>query len=471
MLNYKKNIILMVFIIFIFFFSFSQVSAEENSLHNNISINNNSSIQKTINNSLENGIIILEPGLYSESGIIIDKNITIMGNSSRENIIIDGNYSNNIFIIKSNRAYVNFINITFINGRVDGHGGAIHSEAGNVFVDNCAFINNTASVNGGAIDNYGTETAGYLFVNNSLFIGNYAGHDGGAITTYRGNTDIYNSIFVNNHAKRDGGAIRGEIYTNTNIYNCSFDNNYADEWGGALYIWTSNSTIQNSTFTNNNAGTYGGAIFTSAKTIVKDSIFFNNSAEFGGLIYIVQKLEAIPLNIIFNNNLIINNSAAHGDDVYMGNAIYVEYSASNIINFENNDWGTDNPEWEKRFFTNNFTNFPKNWIKTVKDILNPSNNTTPYQEKINQTNNPIFKPLSDIFNFITQNYLNENINIVSNNTNSKSVGFDSLKAQKQNSYELNINKEAKKIYNNDFIKYLIIFVLIVVLIVIGYKRF
>lgn len=107
----------------------------------------------------------------------------------------------------------------------------------------------------------------------------------------------------------------------------------------------------------------------------------------------------------------------------------------------------------------------------MKDILNPSNNTTPYQEKINQTNNPIFKPLSDIFNFITQNYLNENINIVSNNTNSKSVGFDSLKAQKQNSYELNINKEAKKIYNNDFIKYLIIFVLIVVLIVIGYKRF
>lgn len=61
--------------------------------------------------------------------------------------------------------------------------------------------------------------------------------------------------------------------------------------------------------------------------------------------------------------------------------LYVEYSTLNVINFENNVWGTEDPDWEKRFFTNNFTNFPKNWIKIVKDILNPSNNNTPHQEK------------------------------------------------------------------------------------------
>lgn len=495
MLNYKKNIILMIFITSFIFFSFSGVFAEENNssdmvstnlnnanLNNYTSISNNSSIQKAIDNSSINNVIYLQPGIYLESGIIINKNITIIGNGSREEIILDGNYSNNIFIINSDKAYVHLINITFINGRSNEHGGAIHSETGKLFVDNCVFINNTASINGGAIDNYGTEEiSGYLFVNNSLFIGNYADHDGGAITTYRGSTDIYNSIFINNHAKRDGGAIRGGIYTSTNIYNCSFDNNYADEWGGALYIWTSNSTIQNSSFTNNNAGTYGGAIFTSAKTIVKDSVFINNSAEFGGLIYIVQKLDAIPLKVIFNNNIIANNSGVHGTDIYMGDAIYVAYSPLNLINFENNDWGTDNPNWEERFFTNNFTNFPKSWIKTIQDVLNQTNSTNnpqentnqnnnPNQENIDQTNNSIFKPINDLANFIAQNYLN-GVNEGFNNTDSNLVGSDSAEAQNHNSYELNINKEAKKIYNNDFIKYLIVIVVILLLVIIGYKKF
>ena len=470
MLNFKKRAIFIIFIIFIVFFSFPHVFSEENTSSKNISISNNDSIQKTINNSVENSIVELEPGIYVESGIIINKNITIIGKGSRGDVIIDGNHSNTIFIISTNKVHVNFINITFINGISSGHGGAIHSEAGNLYVDNCVFINNTASENGGAIDNYGGETiGGYLFVNNSLFIGNYAGHDGGAITTYRGNTDIFNSIFINNSAKRDGGAIRGGLYTKTNIYNCTFDNNYAEEWGGAVYIWTSNSSIKNSTFINNNAGTYGGAILTSGETIVKGSIFANNSAKYGGLVYIVQKLQYTPLKIVFNNNLIFNNSATYGgDDVYMGNAIYVPYSPLNIINFENNNWGTDNPNWAKRFFTNNFTNFPINWIKSTGNILNPNNNNT-YQENGDQIDNSFDKSLEGIFDSIVKNYLKNN-NIGSNNTDPKSPGIDSSKAQNQEVYELNIIDEVKKIYNNDFINYIIAIILIVA-IVIGYKQF
>lgn len=65
----------------------------------------------------------------------------------------------------------------------------------------------------------------------------------------------------------------------------------------------------------------------------------------------------------------------------MENAALCRVFSFKCYYFENNVWGTEDPDWEKRFFTNNFTNFPKNQIKIVKDILNPSNNNTPHQEK------------------------------------------------------------------------------------------
>ena len=210
--------------------------------------------------------ITLTPGTYKVHNIELTRNITLQGNGNPEDIIIDGEKSSSIFLIRSPNVHVTFKNITFINGLTDNFGGAISMETGNVYVDNCIFINNTAleDTNAGAISNYGTnEHRGYLFVNNSLFINNHADHDGGAITTCYANSDIYNCVFINNSAHRDGGAIRVSIFGYGNVQDCIFMFNHADEWGGAYYSWSGESNIERCIFMNNTAGTNGGAVMVS----------------------------------------------------------------------------------------------------------------------------------------------------------------------------------------------------------------
>jgi len=151
------------------------------------------SIQDAVDSVQDSDTIYLTPGTYVESGIKIDKNITLQGMGSTSDIIIDGNHSNTIILVNS-VSKVKFFNITFINGKGPEFGGAIHSElGGQIYVDSCNFINNTANHNGGAIDIAGEQhrikwevftNYGFLNATNCNFINNSAGHDGDALATY-----------------------------------------------------------------------------------------------------------------------------------------------------------------------------------------------------------------------------------------------------------------------------------------------
>ena len=287
--------------------------------------------------------ILIEPGTYKLHGINITKNISLQGNGNPREVIIDGEELSTIFFIQDIGVTAKFNNLTFINGKTDNFGGGICIETGNAYVDNCIFINNTALsvTNGGAISNYGNETdRSYLFVNNSLFIGNHADHDGGAVTTCYASSDIYNSVFINNSAHRDGGAIRVSVFGYGNVKDCIFMYNHADEWAGAYYSWAGNSSLDRCIFINNTAGTNGGAIMVSGSLNLTNSIIVNNTAdETGGSFYIQEPMFNATTKINVHDNIITNNSAP------LGKEVFVKWPDAKYLfpKFNDNDWGDEDP--------------------------------------------------------------------------------------------------------------------------------
>ncbi|WP_292799222.1 hypothetical protein [Methanobrevibacter sp.] len=406
----------------------------------NVTIDNSMSIQDAVNTVSDNDTIFLSPGTYVESGIKIDKNITLQGMGNADEIIIDGDHKNTIILVNS-VSQVKFFNLTFINGKSPDFGGAIHSElGGQIYVDSCNFINNSARQNGGAIDIAGEQhrvkwqvftNYGFLNATNCNFINNTAYHDGGALATYWGNSYVYNSVFKNNYADRDGGSVRVGVYSTTLTENCTFDNNTAKEWGGALYNWPGELTVNNCVISNNYAGRQGGAMITSGPLTVTNSKIINNSADKkGGVIYIAEETPHIPSTVIFENNYIEGNTAK------VGSLVYADETTATGTNFNNNHWDIDSSsdDWNKAFITNNLIDSPTTFLDengnaytvTPKENPTPSeNNTHVPEEKTNHTEIP--ESMNDTNSTIPENtnntqtntttQENENNDVVNDNTN------------------------------------------------------
>ena len=394
----------------------------------NVTIDNSMSIQDAVNSVNDNDTIFLSPGTYVESGINIDKNITLQGMGTASEVIIDGNHTNSIILVNS-VSKVKFFNLTFINGKGPDYGGAIHSElGGQIYVDCCDFINNTAGHNGGAIDIAGEEhrikwqvftNYGFLNATNCNFINNKAGHDGGAIATYWGNSYIYNSTFRLNYAERDGGSIRVGVYSTTLTENCTFDNNTAKEWGGALYNWPGQLTVNNCTITNNKAGIQGGAMITSGGLTVTNSKIINNTAvRKGGVIFIAEETPHIPSTVIFSNNIISGNTAKSGS------LVYVDETTATGTSFDGNYWDIDpnSDAWDKAFITHDLIDSPtifvdedgNTYVVTPKEKpTNTEENTHVPEEKPNHVEIPEEK-VNDTEN---PEITNQTDNIVENTTN------------------------------------------------------
>ena len=459
-------------------------------------------LESKINNAKNNAKITINPGAYQLNNIKLTKNITIQGNGNPRDIIIDGGHKSSIFLIRSPDVYVTFKNITFINGLTDNFGGAISIETGNVVVDNCIFINNTAlnDTNAGGISNYGTkQNRGYLLVNNSLFINNHADHDGGAITTCYANSYIYNCVFINNSAHRDGGAIRVSVYGFGDVQDCIFMFNHADEWGGAYYSWSGKSDIKRCIFLNNTAGTNGGAVMVSGDINLQDSIIANNNGgETGGSFYIQQPMYNTKTVINVHNNLITNNTSPYGQEIF----IKWKDSYNLYTQFDNNDWGDENPNDSSVIDPDNVTSRSK-VSKTIKsdlferlnvDLLDkysdllkdyfqnnsldnlkkqfkkPENNQN---QKISdeQPNDETGKPQ------ISQNTVNATSAVskpMNSNQNTVIVGNSSSspvgESKEKNAYELNETPSVPKKISFDFRKYFLIIALVIILLAIGYKR-
>ncbi|MGF7119246.1 hypothetical protein [Methanobacterium oryzae] len=241
-------------------------------------------IQSGVTAASDGDTINIADGTYSGTGnnqITIDKNMNITG-QSQNGTIINGTGT---WIFYNNANNVTIQNLTFVNAGngalYDDYGGAIYNNYyANMTINDCTFKENTA-YGGGAIMNDGN-----MIINRCTFTNNTADYNGGAIFHCDGTMIISGCTFTNNTAGTNGYGYGGAIYTdsgllaNTIINNSIFDSNTA-QYGGAIYNYFP-ITITGSNFNKNTATTNGGAIYTNSyyddSSNVKYSRFVGNTA-------------------------------------------------------------------------------------------------------------------------------------------------------------------------------------------------
>lgn len=267
-----------------------------------------------------NKTIIILSGIYFEHDLIINNNVTIIGEKKGE-IKINANNNGRIFVIDGN---CNMYNLTFINGLYEDYtgGGAIYHNSGNLNIYNSIFKDNIAD-NGGAIssqcsinDKLGIYNS--TFINN--FISDYSSDNKGSAIYSSSKTIIDNCEFANNINGEGYGTVY--IGESSNIINSKFNNNEANE-GGAIYVDCGNRAnvfITNNTFISNKAKK-GGAIYSALTnvTIIENNTFNKNIANSGGAIYIYG---------FTTKNSIINNKFNNNSD----DAIYLRSVKVNLLN-------------------------------------------------------------------------------------------------------------------------------------------
>ena len=300
---------------------------DENQVTGEPSVDNKTftALKEKIDNAGDNSTVVLPNDYMYENeftvdGILINKSLTIDGNG----FTIDANNSARIFNIAG--ATVTLQNIKFINGQINGFGAAIYCKDSNLTIINCTFLDNSAygpNSTGGAVYFNG----GKLTVDNSKFDKNTAGIDGGALYFKGEDGVISRSNFTSNKAYYNGAVYMNGI--GGTVDNCLFADNMATDSAGAIgWVKKEKGTISNSKFINNTAP-YGGAVYVNEGNnfTIMNSEFIKNSATTGGAVYWIG-----------GDGLITDSSFDMNSAENDGGAVYFNGSNGVIMdsNFTNN---------------------------------------------------------------------------------------------------------------------------------------
>ena len=208
-----------------------------------------SSIASAVAAAVDGDTVILCNGTFSvTSQVFIDeKEITVRGESTAQNTIIEGAGSTTgIFKIISKKN-VTIQNLTFYRGNATQSGGAISfslrpseslSTTRHVITNNI-FAQNQAGAQGGAISGVGDDMGtgdfqGILTISNNTFVENIAGVDGGAIdmgaVAFNPTRVVVqsNKFLYNRATGRSGGAVTSNFSRLTSISNVFYLNTTGD---------------------------------------------------------------------------------------------------------------------------------------------------------------------------------------------------------------------------------------------------
>ncbi len=274
-------------------------------------------------------IIEIAGGIYYESGIRIDKDLTIKGASAYDTVIDAKGVDRVLYI--SGKYTVGISNLKITNGK-SYDGGGIENNEGIVIISNSVISSNSIDgIGGGAINN----SSGTITINDSTISDNYmVGIGGGAINNSSGTITIINSTISNNSIDGiGGGAINNSNSGIIVLDNSTIKENSADFGGGidnSGIIVLDNSTIKE------NSADFGGGINNSNNGIVTitNSTISGNSASIGG-----------GINNTNSSKLTIKNSTVSGnvaEDIYNNNGGTVTIDNSTISGGIGNGSGTDN---------------------------------------------------------------------------------------------------------------------------------
>ncbi|KRX06112.1 Pectin lyase fold/virulence factor [Pseudocohnilembus persalinus] len=250
-----------------------------------------------------------------------------------ENVLIDNFTANSCYSqIQGAGIYalylydLKIINSFFVQNEIENNGAGIAVIASfyiqiinNQFIENIAYL-------GAGLNIFISE---YITIKNNLFYKNFALQVGGGMTQelcY--DTQIINNKFQYNYSKNEGGAIGSLANYNYTVENCIFIDNQSIEGGSISIIDYSTEEItqyiffKDLHFENNYAFEKGGAIeikggaifiqFT-MKTLILNSLAEQNYVnQNGGLICIQDSQQ-----LILQSNTILNNTAFYGGAIYM----------------------------------------------------------------------------------------------------------------------------------------------------------
>lgn len=172
---------------------------------------------------------------------------------------------------------------------------------------------------------------------------NFASRNGGAIKNINGNLKVSNSVFIANRA----------------------DGVYKDCYGGAIYQWDcADMEIYNSSFVDNYAARGAGAIFSHSGYMGGSASVFAYGCEF------------INNSDVNNAITLIATSCNVSNSVFINDTVYSNFTK---VYFDNNWWGSNNPNWAstlvnilvpKSFAVLNFTANPETVKVNEKITLN-----------------------------------------------------------------------------------------------------
>lgn len=305
-----------------------------------------SSIKKAIEKSPSGAIIHILPGMYNESDIIIDKNITLTAINLEGNTYINA-LGNQLF--KINERGILTVNALKIFNGFCVEGGSLFNNLGLLIINNSVIYNSSSYYNnsnptfhyknkqdqynmysydcsdlgiGGAILNRGE-----LIITSSTLYDNFA-HKGGAIADF-GKTTIKNSLICNNVGVH-GGAIFTNSFKEFIIENSEFRDNLAIQTLDYCYIhkiiyekYPNLANLRYRYLTNCEVLTgIGGAIFSNTILSINNSLFDGNTAKYGGA-------------IAYDSNILTNQNYYHDELDYSGKGNQIEYSPTSILNIQN----------------------------------------------------------------------------------------------------------------------------------------
>lgn len=253
------------------------------------------------------------------------------------------------------------------------------------------------------------ENNNYVSLKNITIIGFNFELNGGILeasnTTFKNSVASYEassvSAVVNSALNSHGGAIYG--FSNENYYpeiildNCNFINNTA-EYGGAIFIECGILQISNSLFIDNYAYNYGGSI----AALYDSEIFINNSKfknskslnDAGGAFYLLESK-------MYSTNVTIDNSAAT-----FGGAIASLNSLMNINNIN---------------AKNNFAKYDGGVIYQMYNDISISESN--FINNSARSGGAIFVDDIGIFKLIYNNFENNHANFIGNSIYSLFVNF------------------------------------------------
>lgn len=259
-------------------------------------------------------------------------------------------------------------NVTISNNYIDkniSYGGAVYvngsdvliivknkiakNENGGIYILNCntvKLVENVVSQNtlSGGVTIESTrdivEIERNVVTNNSTV---YSGNAGvmihGAKTAY-----VKDNIFEGNHSDRLGGGLHiVNISSSVNVYSNIIRKNSSSDMGGGTWIGgRSEINLINNLITENyiTSSVHGGgglwidSGFTNAN-IINNTISLNSSKNEGGGIRLGANNNSDTIN--FYNNIVINNEALKGKDIYLENDANNDFFPS-IVNLFNNDF-------------------------------------------------------------------------------------------------------------------------------------